>query len=136
METSFIIPAYNEEKYIEDCLRSIYALEELADFEILVVDNGSTDRTTVLVEEKFPEVKILKEKRRGPNWARQMGFENSKGEMIIFIDADTRPPTHLYKRIHHYFDSTASLVALSGPYRYYDGSLWVKLIIELLFTKF
>ena len=75
MKLSFVIPAYNEERYLQDCIRSI--LLETAGMngtcEIIVVNNASTDRTRELAL-GFPEVRVIDEWRKGLTHARQAGF--------------------------------------------------------------
>jgi cellulose synthase/poly-beta-1,6-N-acetylglucosamine synthase-like glycosyltransferase len=79
MKVSVIIPAYNEEKYITKALTAVSNLKTKP-FEVIVVDNGSTDKTVELVK-KFPNVRLISfTKIKGPNAARQAGFLASKGE--------------------------------------------------------
>lgn len=121
MKISLVIPAYNEEKYIKACLesvsRSIFANDQLA--EIIVVDNGSTD-DTARIAKNFPKVKVVYEKEKGLTRARARGLLESSGDIIAYIDADTRVPTGWFQKIIDEFSADSSLVCLSGPYRYYD----------------
>lgn len=120
MKISFIIPAHNEKEYIIPCLESIYNLEGLSDFEVMVVDNLSTDRTSDVVREKFPQVQLLIELEKGTNFARQKGFKNASGELLAFFDADIVAPKWWYKKITSRFGNEKDLIALSGPYIYTD----------------
>ncbi len=85
---SFIIPAYNSEKTIQKCLNSIlgqnYGLEN---FEVLVVDNNSTDKTEEMTK-KFSHVTLLKEPRQGRSFARNLGASIAKGKFFAFVDSD------------------------------------------------
>ncbi|MDV2495079.1 MAG: glycosyltransferase [bacterium] len=84
---SVIIPALNEEETIGDCLVSLLKMDYPPEQrEILVVDNGSTDRTAEIVK-SFP-VRYLREERRGRSYARNQGIEASKGEILAFTDPD------------------------------------------------
>ena len=90
METiSFIIPCYNEEKHIRDCIRSIkreaYCLPL---YEIIVVDNNCTDNTVLIATEE--KVTIVSEQQKGVVFARQRGYETAKYDLIANIDADSR----------------------------------------------
>ena len=91
MKYSIIIPTLNEEAYIE---KTIYALKHLnypkEDFEIIVVDNGSQDRTVERANCAGANL-VLYEEKRGTNMARNKGIENSSGEILVFVDADTEP---------------------------------------------
>src|SRR3972149_10557322 len=86
MKFSFIIPALNEEKYIGACIRSIKNQLEEGD-EIIVVDNGSHDRTTQIA--KSLGCRVLKEKNNGLSHARNRGAREARGNVLCFIDADS-----------------------------------------------
>lgn len=90
---SIVIPAFNEEKYIENCLLSLLKSEQKTkiNYEVILVDNNSTDKT-VEIAQKFKDgmnLKILKEEKQGRGVARARGFEEAKGEIILSADADT-----------------------------------------------
>ena len=69
MNISIVIPAYNEEKYIGDCLRSIVATRTDEILEIIVIDNASTD-DTAMVAQQFPGVHVVHEPQKGLTRAR------------------------------------------------------------------
>lgn len=88
--TSIIIPVYNEEKIIADCLIS---LTEQSDqlLEIIVVNDGSTDRTVNIIENlklKIKNLRLLSQKHLGPGPARNLGAKHAKGRILVFVDAD------------------------------------------------
>lgn len=121
MKLSFVIPAYNEEFYIADCLKSIF--EETKgksfDIEIIVVNNASSDRTRE-VALSFPGVQVVDETRKGITYARQAGFLASTGDLIANVDADTRLPEGWLAKVFSEFSRNENLVALSGPHISYD----------------
>ena len=80
---SVIIPTYNEESVILDCLTSL-AKQTYKDYEIIVVDDGSTDKTLEIVK----NVKILQQKHLGPGAGRNLGAKSAKGDILVFVDAD------------------------------------------------
>jgi glycosyltransferase involved in cell wall biosynthesis len=125
MKLSFVIPAYNEEKYIGRCLDSIH--RELRgkdhDVEIIVVNNASTDRTHE-VAMSFDGVKVVYEPQKGLVSARQAGYLASTGHLIANVDADTRLPKGWIDKVFSEFSRDEKLAALSGPYLYYDLSWW------------
>ncbi len=89
MEISFIIPCYNEEKYIRDCIQSIKKEAAfLKDYEIIVVDNNCTDNTALIAKQEGAIVVF--EDKKGVVFARQKGYEASKYGLIANIDADSR----------------------------------------------
>jgi glycosyltransferase involved in cell wall biosynthesis len=132
MKLSFVIPAYNEEKYISQCLLAIF--REMAgknlDVEIIVVNNASTDRTRE-VAEKFSGVRVVDEPNKGLTKARNAGYQASSGELIANIDADTMLPPGWMEKVFQEFANDSELVALSGPYVYYDLSPLAKNIIRV-----
>jgi len=86
-----VIPARNEARDIGQCLESIIA-QEYKDYEVIVVDDGSTDETSEMVMHYsaiYPEkVKISYSNGRGPGFAKNVGSEMAKGDIIFFMDAD------------------------------------------------
>jgi glycosyltransferase involved in cell wall biosynthesis len=115
---SLIIPAYNEEDYLPACLDAV--MENIADkaLEIIVVDNNSTDRTRQ-VTERYSGVTYLFEARKGITRARQCGLRGSRGDILAYVDADTRPPPGWIEQISEQF-CDERLACLSGPYSFYD----------------
>ena len=87
---SIIVPIYNVEKKIDLLIKSIKE-QTYKNFEVLLVDNNSTDKTVDYVKKLIEDDKrfnILSEKRQGPNYARLKGFSKAKGDYIYFADAD------------------------------------------------
>ncbi|ODS30578.1 MAG: family 2 glycosyltransferase SpsQ [Candidatus Scalindua rubra] len=79
-----VIPTYNEEKSIEDCVRSLR--NQTIPLEIIVVDDGSKDQTVAICE--AIGVKALRQSHKGPGTARNLGAKNAKGNILVFVDAD------------------------------------------------
>lgn len=86
MKLSIIIPAYNAEAYLPQCLDSILA-QEHPGCEVIVVDDGSTDGTAALLE-RYPDVKVVHQENRGMSTARNRGLDEARGEYILFVDSD------------------------------------------------
>jgi glycosyltransferase involved in cell wall biosynthesis len=87
IEVSFVIPALNAERTIRNTLQSIYAQKyPAAKFEVLVIDNGSTDRTREIASSVG--AKILRCRKTGPAAARNYGAKRAMGRFIAFVDAD------------------------------------------------
>jgi glycosyltransferase involved in cell wall biosynthesis len=83
---SCIVPVYNGEKYLAEALESIFR-QTLAAFEVIVVDDGSTD-STPSVAGRDARVKYLRQANAGPSAARNHGIRESSGELLAFLDAD------------------------------------------------
>lgn len=89
---SIIIPALNEEKHIGNLLDDIL-INTFKDWEIIVADNGSSDKTVSLVQNyhvKFPNINIFSIDKKGPSIARNHGAMQANGEYLLFLDADVR----------------------------------------------
>ena len=87
---SIIIPAYNAEATLGRCLDTILA-QTYPDFEVLVVDDGSTDRTLTIAEAyaaKDPRIKSLHKENGGVSSARNLALSKAKGEFIAFCDSE------------------------------------------------
>lgn len=134
MKISFVIPAYNEESYIALCLDAI--IREINDrdgFEIIVVDNNSTDKTCDIVSRDYPTVTLLHEPRRGANSARETGFVASKGSLVAFLDADTEVTPGWIARAEKEFARDPNLVCLSGPFIYYDLPTGIRILVRMFY---
>ena len=116
---SLIIPAFNEEDYIGACLDAVMKNVRPHINEVIVVDNASTDRTAKIAG-SFPGVIVVCESRKGPTHARQRGYESSTGDILVYADADTRPPVGWIEQILNEFTERNDVVCVSGPYRFYD----------------
>jgi len=130
MTISIVIPAYNEEKYIAACIESVLRHKTDDVIEIIVVDNASTDGTAD-VAASFPGVRVVREDQKGTGFARQRGFLEAKGELIAYIDADSRIHGHWFDIIQKEFQADETVVSLSGPFKYYDLPKWKGAIVYL-----
>ena len=130
MTLSVVIPAYNEEKYLRDCLQSCMDHAPDSLLEIIVVDNASTDNTTA-VAKSFPGVRVISEPRKGLTHARQCGLLAARGDLIAYIDADTRVPADWFHILAREFAEDPGMVCLSGPYDYYDLPEWQRMTVKL-----
>jgi glycosyltransferase involved in cell wall biosynthesis len=119
---SAIICAYNEEKLLPAALHSLFAQTRLPD-EVIVVNNASTDRTRT-VAESFPRVTVVDEPVKGLVKARTRGLKTATGDILVYIDADCRAPVMLLERMERRFLSDPRVVAITGPYRFYDWD-WI-----------
>jgi cellulose synthase/poly-beta-1,6-N-acetylglucosamine synthase-like glycosyltransferase len=121
VQISFVVPAFNEESTLARNLKAI--IEEIrrsvCRAEVIVVNNASTDGTRA-VAASFPEVIVVDEPVKGLVQARKAGFERATGSLIANVDADTIVTQGWLDRVLGEFQRHPGLVALSGPYIYYD----------------
>lgn len=87
IEVSVIIPSYNEEENVGECLQTL-SDQSTRDNEIIVIDDGSTDRTRDIV--RGFNVRLLEQAHRGPAEARNWGAREARGRILVFVDADMR----------------------------------------------
>ncbi|MBV8883279.1 MAG: glycosyltransferase family 2 protein [Chroococcidiopsidaceae cyanobacterium CP_BM_RX_35] len=93
---SVVIPTYNRKPILEKCLRALERQQltdgtQVTGYEVVVVDDGSTDGTLAWLEERasaFPHVRVFSQDHQGPSAARNLGVERSLGDTTIFIDSD------------------------------------------------
>lgn len=97
---SFVVPAYNEAKYIEDTLKALRH-QTLTDFEIIVKDGQSRDDTIKIAKQYADKIVSISDSSAGE--ARNHGAKNADGEILVFVDADTLLPPDTLERFHSIF---------------------------------
>ena len=96
MKISVIIPVYNTEKYLKECLNSILA-QTLKDIEIICVDDGSTDSCPKILDkysQKDSRIKIIRQKNQGAGNSRNNALKKATGEFVAFLDSDDAYPSN------------------------------------------
>ena len=87
---SIIIPVYNAENYIRDCLNSVIK-QTYRNIEIILIDDGTLDNSGIICEEyamKDERIRVIHKKNEGVSTARNVGIGLAKGRYILFVDAD------------------------------------------------
>lgn len=139
---SVLVPAFNEEKYIRKTILSLLA-QDYPSFEIIVIDNASTDHTASLVRQLIAEkqamtadirLQLLTEPRKGTNFARECGRRFATGSIIAQVDADCLPESNWLRKGVRALCHFKKHVAVTGPYDYFDGDYWLR-IFSLLSQK-
>jgi len=127
---SFIIPCYNEEDHIKDCIRSIRKHVWYVPYEIIVVDNNCTDRTAEIAELEL--AKVVKETRKGVVFARQAGYEAAEGWLIANIDADSKiTDGWIWEALSRL--SNDDTVAVTGPLEYEGAGFGLRIMTKLYY---
>lgn len=128
---SFIIPAYNAERTIAQCIESV--LKQECDKEALVIDNGSTDKTREIIG-RFP-VRLLIEEKKGAAAARNKGLREANGNYIAFIDSDVVLPEGWIKKALKKLESNEKIVGVGGPGISVEKNIYSETLDSLLFGK-
>ena len=87
---SVIIPVYNVEKYLSKCIESVLE-QDFSDYEIILIDDGSTDTSGKLCDEyaeNYSAIKVIHQQNKGLGGARNTGIEAAEGQYLLFVDSD------------------------------------------------
>lgn len=101
MKFSVVVPVYNVEKYLDQCLESLKA-QDFSDFEVICVNDGSTDHSREMLEvweTKFPQMKVIDRENGGLSAARNTGLEVVKGDYVVFVDSDDWVELNMLSRL-------------------------------------
>lgn len=131
MDISVVIPAYNEEKLLGRCLEAIKNQDYTGHYEIIVVDNNSTDQTAEIAWKWG--AKIVQEKRQGYVYAMARGFMEAQGEIIATTDADAVVPPFWLSTLATYFEKNPEVVAVGGRITFYDADWKIRLFEKYFF---
>jgi len=115
LKASVIIPVRNGSRTIKECLKAVLTQKPGHEFEVIVVDDGSTDDTARVVK-SFPKVKLVQQKPLGPAVARNNGAKHALGQIVVFLDADCVPSKNWLKEMLKPFEDK-SVAGVQGAYR-------------------
>jgi peptidoglycan-N-acetylglucosamine deacetylase len=121
-----LVPAYNEESVIADTISSALA-SNYSNLEILVVNDGSTDRTAEIVQQKFgddPHVRLLLQSNHGKPSALNHGLAEAAGEIVVSIDADTVVDPDAIRRLVRHF-ANPNVGAVAGNVKVMNRNRWL-----------
>ena len=118
MKVSVIVPVYNTEIYLRKCLESLVH-QTLHDFEVIIVNDGSTDSSSTIIAEymqKYPYIKAFNKQNGGMSSARNVGLDYATGEYIAFVDSDDYVEMTFLERMYEKIKETESDVVICGYY--------------------
>ena len=137
IKISVIVPIYNAEKYLSQCLKSIVS-QSLEDIEILCINDGSIDDSEKILrdyEAQYPQIRLFNQENQGVSVARNSGIEHATGEFVAFVDSDDYYPdaevlTDLYvaAKAHH--------VRVCGGSFSEDHGTWIRKEFLGIYTKY
>ena len=127
---SVIIPVYNKEKYLKQCLDSVVN-QTLESIEIIIVNDGSTDGSSKIIEEyrkKYDNIKVINQENKGVVEARIVGYLNSTGDYIGWVDADDFVDLGMFEKLYNNAKKNDSDVSICSykfyPYKPSKKSVW------------
>ena len=122
---SFIVPVYNCEAYLKECVESILNQSGDYSFEVILVDDGAQDRSGQIADElaeKHPQVRAFHNENGGAASARNYGIEKAAGEYLLFIDGDDTVDASLLETVDSHLEiSQQPLVIYGMSFDYYKG---------------
>lgn len=157
MKFSICIPVYNAEKYLNECLCSVFA-QTCQDFEVILVDDGSTDDSGVMCDQytkdRPGQIKVIHQTNGGLLCARRIGISHASGDYCIFLDSDDTISPNLIETVKNCLIEHPDVDVVLYSFQYYrngqmeqrtrqpalDGKIWVgedkhELYEKLLFTN-
>lgn len=103
VKISIIVPVYNVEQYLEECLNSLIN-QTLIGIEIIIVNDGSTDNSTFIINKyknKYKNIKVINQKNSGLSEARNTGIKNSTGKYLAFVDSDDYVDVDMFEKLYN-----------------------------------
>lgn len=119
---SVIVPAYNAEKTIERCIRSI-AAQTFKNIEIIVINDGSTDNTEDRIKSlclEFQYLRVFSQPNQGLSAARNKGIDESNGELLAFVDADDCIAPSMLEKLYDALEDTGAAISVCGFKKVYE----------------
>ncbi|MEU4240662.1 glycosyltransferase [Actinoplanes sp. NPDC026619] len=121
---SIVVPFYNVERYIADCLESLER-QTFTDYEVLLVDDGSKDESVEVAREfcaRDRRFRLITQENQGLGPARNTGVKDAQGDYLTFVDSDDLVPPHAYEIMVRSLDETASQIAAGNARRFNNTS--------------
>jgi CDP-glycerol glycerophosphotransferase len=134
---SIVVPVHNVEPYLDDCLRSIRA-QTVDDFEVVMVDDGSTDGSLAIAErhaERDRRLRIVSQANHGLGHARNTGVAAAEGEFLSFVDSDDRLPPDALELLLCALDRTGSDFATGNIHRFDSRRTWPAAFLKRTFFR-
>lgn len=114
---SVIIPVYNAQNTIDECLKSVFN-QTLNDLEVIAIDDGSTDSSWSILEKWQDRVRIFSQKNMGAPVARNFGFEKSQSDYVIFCDADVLMRHDMLKKMLEMLENNKEMAYVYSSFKF------------------
>ncbi len=126
MKFSILIPVYNVEKYLEQCLESVIN-QTFDDYEVIIVDDGSTDNSSCICDsfaEKYPEkIFVIHKENQGLISARRIAIDKAQGEFCVFVDSDDFIECNLLETVNSYLLKDVNIDMVIYSFNYYSDGI-------------
>ncbi len=123
IKVSVCVPVYNQEKYLEECIKSLVE-QTLKEIELIFVDDGSTDKSIDILkkyQQSYENIKVITQKNQGLGGARNTGIKNAVGEYIGFVDADDFIELDMYEKLYNKAKEESAEIVMCD-YDFYPNS--------------
>lgn len=122
---SVVIPIYNVERYLHDCIDSVLMQNTSEDYEIILIDDGSPDGSGAICDryaQNHTNIRVFHDTNHGVSHARNMGIDLAKGEYILFLDADDLLELNFFETLTPLLDSAVDVIRYGHHRLYEDGT--------------
>ncbi|WNF35303.1 glycosyltransferase [Bacillaceae bacterium IKA-2] len=113
---SIIVPVYNTEEYLSDCIESIL-LQSFMDYEIILINDGSSDKSGEICKQyakKDSRIKVFHKSNEGPSAARNLGIKLASGEFLGFVDSDDTINVQMYEKLYNLAKEKNAEISICG----------------------
>lgn len=119
MKISVILTTYNSEKYIKQCIDSILN-QTFVDYEIIIIDDGSNDKTLKIIKENYPDLYIIKNNHVGVAKCRNIALTKATGKYICILDSDDYFESNMLEIMYNKLEQYNADIAISSAYKFDD----------------
>lgn len=113
MNLSIIIPMYNSASFIVECLDSLLSKVTSKNFEIIIINDGSTDNSLAICKEYATNdnrIRVFDNENHGVSYSRNYGIDHAKGKWVMFVDSDDKLADNWYDEVSYHFDSEEDIL--------------------------
>ena len=134
---SVVVPIYNVEAYLDDCLQSLSG-QTVSDLEVVMVDDGATDASAAIAErhaERDPRLRLVRQSNHGLGHARNTGVQAATGEFLAFVDSDDKLPPDALEALLASLERTGSDFATGNIHRFTSSREWPAPFLRKTFLR-